>query len=44
VIAGWQAVWEYFLDPARRVSAFTTDFELYDPSAIYEVRICVAVM
>jgi predicted transcriptional regulator YdeE len=44
VIAGWLAVWEYFTRPGAPRRSFTTDFELYDPSAIYEVRICVAVM
>jgi predicted transcriptional regulator YdeE len=44
VVAGWQAVWEYFARPDAPKRAYTTDFELYDPSALYEVRIYIAVM
>ena len=44
VIAGWQGVWEYFVGAHAPRRAYTTDFELYDPSTPYEVRICIAVM
>jgi predicted transcriptional regulator YdeE len=44
VVAGWQGVWEYFARAHAPRRAYTTDFELYDPSTPYEVRICIAVM
>jgi predicted transcriptional regulator YdeE len=43
VVAGWQGVWEYFAAAHAPRRAYTTDFELYDPSTLYEVRICIAV-
>jgi len=42
VVAGWQGVWEYFARPGAPQRAYTTDFELYDPSTLYEVRIFIA--
>ena len=42
VVAGWQAVWEYFARPDAPRRAYTADFELYDPSTPYEVRIFIA--
>jgi predicted transcriptional regulator YdeE len=44
VVAGWQGVWEYFGRPDSPRRAYTVDFELYDPSTPYEVRICIAVI
>jgi predicted transcriptional regulator YdeE len=44
VVAGWREVWEYFARAHSPRRAYTTDFELYDPSTPYEVRICIAVM
>ena len=44
VVAGWQGVWEYFAGAHAPRRAYTTDFELYDPSTLYEVRICIALM
>jgi predicted transcriptional regulator YdeE len=43
VVAGWQGVWEYFARAHAPRRAYTTDFEVYDPSTLYEVRICIAV-
>jgi predicted transcriptional regulator YdeE len=43
VVAGWQVVREYFGRPDSPRRAYTADFELYDPSTPYEVRICIAV-
>jgi len=43
VVAGWQGIWEYFARPGAPQRAYTADFEVYDPSTPYEVRICIAV-
>ena len=43
VIAGWQAVWEYFAKPEAPARTYVADFEYYHPATPSVVRIFVGI-